>query len=135
MERLDRRLAEAAAALAALGELAGKRERTLVELDSAVLRLIYPEARCGGVERSVIDTAAREFVEAVYYDPWDAMDLDLPLPDGLDLDALQSVRPVVYALLQALDLTLGEATGLIGRLVEIDRRIARLTRPQLVTPV
>ena len=41
MERLDRRLAEAAAALAALDELAWKSERTLVERDSAVLRLIY----------------------------------------------------------------------------------------------
>jgi hypothetical protein len=41
MERLDRRLAEAAAALAILDELAGKSERTLVERDGAVLRLIY----------------------------------------------------------------------------------------------
>jgi uncharacterized protein YutE (UPF0331/DUF86 family) len=41
MERLDRRLTEAAAALATLDELAGKNERTLVERDSAVLRLIY----------------------------------------------------------------------------------------------
>jgi uncharacterized protein YutE (UPF0331/DUF86 family) len=36
MERLNRRLAEAAAALATLEELAGKSERTLVERDSAV---------------------------------------------------------------------------------------------------
>jgi len=41
MERLDRRLAEAAAELATLDELAGKNERTLVERDSAILRLIY----------------------------------------------------------------------------------------------
>jgi len=41
MERLDRRLAEAAATLATLDELAGKSKRTLVERDSAVLRLIY----------------------------------------------------------------------------------------------
>jgi Nucleotidyltransferase substrate binding protein like len=41
MERLDRRLAEAAAALARLDELAAKSERTLVERDRAVLRLIY----------------------------------------------------------------------------------------------
>ena len=41
MERLARRLAEAAAALATLDELARKSERTLVERDSAVLRLIY----------------------------------------------------------------------------------------------
>jgi len=40
MERLDRRLAEAAAELATLDELAGKSERSLVER-SAVLRLIY----------------------------------------------------------------------------------------------
>jgi hypothetical protein len=41
MERLDRRIAEAAAALATLDELAGKSERTLVERDGAILRLIY----------------------------------------------------------------------------------------------
>ena len=41
MERLNRRLAEAAAALAMLGELAWKTDRSLVERDSAVLRLIY----------------------------------------------------------------------------------------------
>lgn len=41
MERLDRGLGEAAAALATLDELAGKSERTLVERDGAVLRLIY----------------------------------------------------------------------------------------------
>ena len=41
MERLERRLAEAAAALATLDELATKESRSLVERDSAVLRLIY----------------------------------------------------------------------------------------------
>src|SRR5690348_10793016 len=41
MERLDRRLSETAAALARLDELAGKNERSLVERDSAVLRLIF----------------------------------------------------------------------------------------------
>lgn len=41
MERLDRRLAEAAAALARLDELAGKNERNLIERDGAVLRLIF----------------------------------------------------------------------------------------------
>ncbi|MBV9586619.1 MAG: nucleotidyltransferase substrate binding protein [Alphaproteobacteria bacterium] len=41
MERLGRRLSEAAAALARLDELAGKNERSLVERDSAVLRLIF----------------------------------------------------------------------------------------------
>jgi hypothetical protein len=73
-----------------------------------------------------MDAAALQFIEAVDLDPWNAMDIDLPLPDGLDLAALQWVRPVVYALLQALDLPRDEAAGLIGRLVEIDRRIARL---------
>jgi uncharacterized protein YutE (UPF0331/DUF86 family) len=41
MERLARRLAEAVAALARLDELAGKSERSLVERDSAVLRLVF----------------------------------------------------------------------------------------------
>jgi uncharacterized protein YutE (UPF0331/DUF86 family) len=41
VERLDRRLSEATAALARLDELAGKNERSLVERDGAVLRLIF----------------------------------------------------------------------------------------------
>jgi uncharacterized protein YutE (UPF0331/DUF86 family) len=41
MDRLERRLAEAAAALATLDELAVKQTRSLVERDSAILRLIY----------------------------------------------------------------------------------------------
>ena len=41
MERLERRLSEAAAALAKLDELAGMSKRSLVERDSAVLRLIF----------------------------------------------------------------------------------------------
>lgn len=41
MERLDRRLAEASAALATLDELVVKDERSIVERDGAVLRLIY----------------------------------------------------------------------------------------------
>ena len=41
MERLNRRLSEAAAALAKLDELAGKNKRSLIERDSAVLRLIF----------------------------------------------------------------------------------------------
>jgi uncharacterized protein YutE (UPF0331/DUF86 family) len=41
MEKLERRLADAGAALATLDELADKRERSLVERDGAVLRLIY----------------------------------------------------------------------------------------------
>jgi hypothetical protein len=45
-------------------------------------------------------------------DPWFA--LEWPLPDDLDLASLQVIRPIVYALLHALDLTLDEATGLTG---------------------
>ena len=56
------------------------------------------------------------------FDPWFA--IEQPLPDGLDLDALQELRPTVYALLHALDFTLDEAIPIIGLLVEIDRRIA-----------
>jgi uncharacterized protein YutE (UPF0331/DUF86 family) len=41
MERLTRRLVEAAAALARLDELVEKSERSLVERDSAVLRLVF----------------------------------------------------------------------------------------------
>ena len=41
MERLDRRIPEAAAALATLDELAGRSERTLVERDGAVPRHMY----------------------------------------------------------------------------------------------
>jgi uncharacterized protein YutE (UPF0331/DUF86 family) len=41
MERLERRLAEAATALVRLDELVGKSERSLIERDSAVMRLIY----------------------------------------------------------------------------------------------
>jgi hypothetical protein len=70
-----------------------------------------------------MDAAAREFIEYVRIDPWDAIDLDEPLPNDLDLAALQELRSVVYALLHALDFTLDEATPIIGRLVEIDRRI------------
>jgi uncharacterized protein YutE (UPF0331/DUF86 family) len=41
MERLARRLAECGAALARLDELVGKNERSAVERDGAVLRLIF----------------------------------------------------------------------------------------------
>jgi hypothetical protein len=69
-----------------------------------------------------MDEAARYFIEGVRFDPWFA--IEQPLPDGLDLAALQELRPTVYALLHALDFTLDEAIPIIGLLVEIDRRIA-----------
>ena len=73
----------------------------------------------------VIANAARDFIEDVRVDPRFA--LELSLPEGLDLPALQEVRPVVYALLHALDFTLDEATPIIGLLVEIDRPLPRWT--------
>jgi hypothetical protein len=75
-----------------------------------------------------MDAAARDFIEDVRVDPWLA--LELPLPDDLDLAALQEVRPLVYALLHALHFTLDEATSLIGLLAEIDRRVALMERLQ-----
>ncbi|MBV8356596.1 MAG: hypothetical protein JO189_01465 [Deltaproteobacteria bacterium] len=59
-----------------------------------------------------MDEAARDFIEDVRVDPWFA--LELPLPDDLDLAVLQEVRPLVYALLHALDFILDEAIPLIG---------------------
>lgn len=55
-------------------------------------------------------------------DPWLAA--QLPLPAELDADALRAVRAIVYGVIQAVDFTLDESTALIGRLVEIDRRLA-----------
>jgi len=50
----------------------------------------------------------------------------LPLPDGLDADALQRARIIVYALIRALRCALDDALPIVGRLVEIDRGIAAL---------
>ena len=55
--------------------------------------------------------------------------IEQPLLDSLDFAALRKLRPVVYALLQALNFTLDDAAPIIGLLAEIDRRIARLTGP------
>jgi prophage tail gpP-like protein len=47
------------------------------------------------------------------------------LPQGLDLAALEHVRQIVYAAIQAMvHLTLDVSMEFVGRLVEIDRRIA-----------
>ena len=64
-----------------------------------------------------------EYLALLWCDPWDVM--EWPLPDNLGLNGLREVRMIVYAVLH-LDLTLDESTSLIGRLVEIDRRIARM---------
>jgi hypothetical protein len=53
------------------------------------------------------------------------------LPQGLDLAALEHVRQIVYAAIQAMvHLTLDESMEFVGRLVEIDRRIAAQQRRQ-----
>ena len=75
-----------------------------------------------------MDDAARDFVFLVELcDPWSA--ITEPLPDQLDdLDALRRVRSIVYAIIHALRWTLGDSLELIGRLAEIDRRIAMIER-------
>jgi hypothetical protein len=55
------------------------------------------------------------------------MVIDGPLPARLDIEMLREMRDTVYAIIQALDGTLDESLPFIGRLVEIDRRIAALT--------
>ena len=52
-----------------------------------------------------------------------------PLPEGLyDLGVLKRLRPIVYAVIRALAWSLDNSLGLIGRLAEIDRRIALIER-------
>ena len=75
-----------------------------------------------------VDEAA-SFLDDLSYDPWLAV--ELPLPAELDPEALQAVRAIVYAVIQAVDFTLDELTALIGRLVEIDRRLAAGERDPL----
>ena len=63
----------------------------------------------------------------IQHDPWAA--ITEPLPEGLcDLDALRRLRPIVYAVIHAFTWSLDDSLGLIGRLVEIDRRIALIER-------
>ncbi len=74
-----------------------------------------------------MDQAARDFVSEVEFRPWSA--ITEPLPDQLDdLDALCGVRAVVYAVIHSLHWTLDDSLELIGRLAEIDRRIAMIER-------
>jgi uncharacterized protein YutE (UPF0331/DUF86 family) len=56
MERLETRLAEAEAALATLDEVVGKKPRSLMERDSAILRLIYTfEATWKACQQLLVD--------------------------------------------------------------------------------
>lgn len=50
--------------------------------------------------------------------------VDLPLPNGLDIDDLRFLRDTVYAIIHALDGMLDDSLPFIGRLAEIDRRLA-----------
>jgi hypothetical protein len=45
-----------------------------------------------------------------------------------DAAALKRLRPIVYAVIHALSWSLDDSLGLVGRLVEIDRRIAIIER-------
>jgi hypothetical protein len=45
-----------------------------------------------------------------------------------DLDVLKRLSPIVYAVIHASTWSLDGSLGLIGRLVEIDRRIAQIER-------
>jgi hypothetical protein len=74
------------------------------------------------------NSTAGKYLWLLWRDPWEV--LELPLPDGLDRDQLQQVRMIVYAILHLLDLTLDEAIPLIGRLVQIDRRLAVVGVPR-----
>ena len=61
------------------------------------------------------------------HDPWAA--ITEPLPAGLyNLGALKRLRPIVYAVIHAFTWSLDDSLGLIGRLAEIDRRIAQIER-------
>jgi hypothetical protein len=45
-----------------------------------------------------------------------------------DAGSLQRLRPIVYAVIHTFAWSLDDSPGLIGRLVEIDRRIAIIER-------
>ena len=55
-----------------------------------------------------VDEAA-SFLDDLSYDPWLAV--ELPLPAELDPEALQAVRAIVYAVIQAVDFTLDRIDG------------------------
>jgi hypothetical protein len=75
----------------------------------------------------VIDDKAELFMFKVEHNPWAA--IAAPLPKSLyDLVALKRLRPIVYAVIHAFTWTFDDSLGLIGRLVEIDRRIALIER-------
>jgi hypothetical protein len=74
-----------------------------------------------------MEDAAELFMFEIEHDPWAA--ITEPLPESLyDLGALKRLRPIVYAVIHAFTWGLDDSLGLIGRLVEIDRRISLIER-------
>jgi hypothetical protein len=74
-----------------------------------------------------MEDEAEMFMFEIEHDPWAA--ITEPLPESLyDLDALKQLRSIVYAVIHAFDWGLDDSLGLIGRLVEIDRRISLIER-------
>jgi len=51
-----------------------------------------------------------------------------------DLDALRHARDILYAIIHSVRCTLDDALPMIGRLVEIDRRIAALKEANTPPP-
>ena len=75
----------------------------------------------------VMDDESELFMFEIEHDPWAA--ITEPLPESLyDLDALTRLRPIVHAVIHAFTWSLDDSLGLIGQLVEIDRRIALTER-------
>ena len=75
----------------------------------------------------VMDNEAELFMFGIEHDPWAA--ITEPLSESLyHLDALKRLRPIVHAVIHAFTWSLDDSLGLIGRLVEIDRRIAVIER-------
>jgi hypothetical protein len=74
-----------------------------------------------------MDDEAELLMLEIEHDAWAA--ITEPLPANLyDFDTLKRLRPIVYAVIHAFTWSLDDSLGLIGRLVEIDRRIALIER-------
>jgi hypothetical protein len=71
----------------------------------------------------MVRTAAQqEFIFFLELDPLEI--IDAPLPDDLDIETLQLARAAALAMLQMLELNLHDSEPLIGKLAEINRRLA-----------
>ena len=79
-----------------------------------------------------MDRETAQFCYALQGDPWAVLDFDLPLP--ADLDTLRHARDILYAIIHSVRCTLDDALPMIGRLIEIDRRIAALKEANTPPP-